>query len=260
MGRTVAERGEHLEIGTDQEHLYREFFFLSLTIADMIQVGKRSPVEAFAQALGTWKELLQAATKMTDEQQLGLLGELWALRRMVVQNADRALDAWTGPRGEPHDFRTGKTEFEVKSTRSTSRTHVIHGLHQLVPSRGCRLYILSLQWEPAGASDGWSLPTMVAEVRDLLAASPSGASLFVRLLRDQLMYRDEDAPLYEERLRLRTAPRLIEVTAQLPSLTPPLISEAFGANAPRISDVTYRLNVEGLGLDETEKRFRQLLP
>jgi len=248
-----------LEMATDRDDLYREFFFLALSITDRIQARNQEPYQAFSEALDTWKQLLQAAARMSDDQQLGLIGELWTLARLVKRSGPAALDAWTGPRGEPHDFRIGKSELEVKSTRSVTRVHVINGLAQLVASRGCELYLISLQWEPAGAADGRTLPTQIADLRRDLAPSPPALALFNGLLRERLHYRDEDAPLYDERVRLRTAVRLVHVNTTCPRVTGAMIADAIGPTAARISDVTYRINVEGLGVEDGHNLFRKLL-
>lgn len=249
-----------LEIATEREDLYREFFFLGLGIVDMIQSRGRAPYDAFAEALATWKELLRSASRLSDDQQLGLTGELWLLDRLLDRNGPGGLDAWMGPRGEPHDFRTGRVEFEVKSTRSATRIHVVNGLRQLVPSRRCRLCVVSLQWEPAGNADGETLPSRIARVRARLASSPGALALFNDLLRDRLHYRDEDAPLYADRLRLRTAPRLIEVGPGMPRITPEMLSGPLGETSARIDDVTYQVNLEGLGVEEGSAMFKKLLP
>ena len=248
-----------LEMATDREDLYREFFFLALSITDRIQGLNQEPYQAFSEALDTWKLLLQAAAKMSDDQQLGLMGELWALKRLVSRLGAAGLDAWTGPRGEPHDFRVEKCELEVKSTRSVTRMHIINGLAQLMASRGCELYLISLQWEPAGAADGRTLPMLIADLRGDLASSPPALTLFNGLLRERLYYREEDAPLYEERLRLRTAARLVRVNKACPKVTSAMISDAIGEPAARISDVTYRINLEGLGVEDGHGLFRKLL-
>lgn len=252
--------GPTLEISTERPDLYREFFFLALGIADMIQQQARPPAEAFAAALDSWKELLRSTVKLSEEQQVGLAGELWLLLRLVRQGGAGAVDAWTGPRGEPHDFRTARNEFEVKSTRSATRTHVIHGLGQLVPSDKCKLFLVSLQWEPAGTADGSTLTELVESVRAELRGNAVQLTSFNVLLRDRLHFLDEDGHLYTEKLRMRTTPRLIAVDASFPKITREHVEVAAGAAAPRISEVTYRVNVEGLGVDEMTAAFRKILP
>jgi hypothetical protein len=65
-------------------------------------------------------------------------------------------------------------EFEVKSTRDVHRVHMISSLAQLVPSAGRKLYIVSLQFEPAGTGQGTTLPEEVEQVRNFLRdAQPS---------------------------------------------------------------------------------------
>ena len=247
--------GDELEISTNRSELFREFFFLALGIADLIQVEGKDPYLAFADALATWKLLLQAAGRLSPEQEIGLMGELWTLLRLLRESGPGALDSWTGPAGETHDFRKANVELEVKSTRSADRVHVIHGLAQMVPSDLCSLFLLSLQWERAGSASGWDLPGLIAEVSACLGGKP--LVRFQQILEDKFHFAPADAGLYTERFRLRTLPRLIKVSEDVPRLTKAMVDASL---VGRISNVSYSINVDGFGVEDGTVDFLKVLP
>jgi hypothetical protein len=259
--RIATAASSQLEVSTEASALFREFFFLALGIADLIQERGVPALEAVAQVLDAWKALLQSVARMSDEEELGLIGELWTLARLHKTAGSKALTAWTGPQGEPHDFRLGVQELEVKSTVRSERVHIISGLAQLVPSRGQRLFILSLQFEPAGASDGMNLPDQVGAIRSLFRSQPSDLRRFERLLGERTGYTDRDASLYTVKYRLRTPAALIRVDAKCPRITRTMISQASGLGpAGRVIDALYHVNLDGLGVLDGSAGFRRLLP
>ena len=192
-----------------------------------------------------------------DAVRLGLLGELLVLRALMKSQGQSAANAWVGPNGEPHDFRFGAVELEVKSTTHTSRRHVINGLAQLQHSPGRRLYVLSLQFAPAGGSPGFTLPALVADLRAALKDHELAATLDRHL--GSLGYRNEDSPFYAAPFQLRAPALLVEVDAALPRLTASVLEGAWGSSSDRISEVQYVLTLDGLGHPEGSDAYTQVL-
>ncbi|NVJ19161.1 PD-(D/E)XK motif protein [Myxococcus sp. AM010] len=260
VGLRLVRGNRVVEVSTRTVALHQQFYAFMVDIADRIQLGGRPPAAAIAEALDDWNALLLEASVMSVEAQTGLFGELWCLERLHRSEGAEAVDAWVGPLGEPHDFRRGDVEIEVKTTRSAERVHVISGLHQLEPSIGRALFLLSLQAEPAGARSGETLPERVARLRALLSAVPGPAAKFDRLL-VRTGYRDEDAPHYRRRLRLRTPPLLVPVDHRCPKLVSEHVRMALGESlAARLSDVRYRVRLSGLGFEDGTPDFLTLLP
>ena len=74
-------------------------------------------------------------------------------------------------------------------------------------------------------------------------------------------YRPADAPRYPRRRRLLGPPLLVPVVDGCPRLTPEaitVISPSFAAE--RIRDVTYRIDLHGLGVQDGDSRFLEVLP
>src|SRR6478736_1507180 len=109
---------DYIRFFTAAQALFPEFYVLISEIADMIQVEKKDPLQAIDDRLESWQALLGAVSLLSMEQQLGLMGELWVLRRLIAVRGPEAVDTWTGPLGETHDFRFGDVEVEVKTTRN----------------------------------------------------------------------------------------------------------------------------------------------
>jgi len=208
--------------------------------------------------LVNWRQLLHSVTLLSVERQVGLVGELWVLTRLILRAGAGALAAWTGPLGELHDFRLATDEFEVKTTISATRSHMINGEGQLVASPGHRLFIVSIQLEPAGTG-GRSLPELIERVAGLLTHSPGVAERFQEQLAN-VGYTEGDSALYAERWQLRNQPHLVVADETCPRITRAGIVTLDPKNSQRISEVHYRVNLEGLGAPAKSAQFQSILP
>ncbi|NRD48802.1 PD-(D/E)XK motif protein [Corallococcus exiguus] len=259
--RTLVIAGrEMLELSTQQSGLYQQFYALMVDVADRVQAGGLEPSLAVGEALSDWKELLREVPLLSIEAQTGLFGELWVLERLRRHHGPAAVDGWVGPTGEPHDFRVGDYEFEVKTTRMLEQIHVISGLNQLVPSSGRRLYVVSIKIAPAGHGAGESLPECVLRLKHSLGVDAARLGQFIHAL-SVVGYKDADASRYPGRMILRAPIVLIPVDEACPRLTPDSLRCGMAPRfADRISDVRYRLDLSGLGFSDGTPEFEALLP
>lgn len=114
------------------------------------------------------------ADELSEEQVLGLFGELWFLEFWLAPIDSAVLAAWAGPRGDRHDFKWPAASVEIKTTRVRSdgaARHRISSLDQLeAPEQGA-LYLFSLRAtpDPIGAH---SLRSSVDRLRDGLSGHP----------------------------------------------------------------------------------------
>ncbi len=246
-----------LELTCRHSDLNRQFYSLVLDVADAIQILGQSPGNALAAAVAQWEQLLRVRRILTADQQVGLFGELWLLRRLITARGAPALDAWMGPAGEPHDFRWDDLDVEVKTTTQAVRSHVINRLGQLESAPDRRLYILSLLIQPAGGAPGTSLADAVADARARLA-NPEAIGRF-NLTLTGLGYRDEDEPFYRRAWCMRAAAALVPVDEGCPRLTRPHVDTMLGVVASRIDDVHYRVNLDGLGWLDPDPRFTAVI-
>ena len=177
--RTINREGRDLlEISTDTVSIQRQFYHFALAVAERLTVEHRPATEAVALELQCFAELLEEKPLLGIERQVGLLGELLFLERLIATARQRRAGLLGGPQGEPHDFRIEEREFEVKTTVSTRRVHTIHGTDQMVASKGCSLFLISVLLGPAGTAQGFSLAGKVSELAQRFAPVPADLARF----------------------------------------------------------------------------------
>jgi len=256
---TAFHGNRQLEVSTTNPGLFPYFFVFALSLADRIQLDGADVRMALGVSLDRWRNLLRQVTMLSEEKQTGLAGEVWMLERLFASSGHSALDSWTGPRGEAHDFRVGDKEFEVKATRTERRIHSISSATQLAPSPGRNLFLLSVQFANAGAAAGASLADRLRTVRRLF--EPFGrAGEFDALLLARYGISEANADHYRDRLQLRSKPYLVPITPRFPSLQENDILAIPRAEMQRISRVQYTLDVSGLGFADGSAEFAALLP
>lgn len=109
-----------------------------------------------------WREMLNDSRQpLLGESQLsGLYGELIFLERLVAHHGASALEAWTGPQGNRHDFECANASFEVKTTTNHNNMVVsFHGVRQLEVANNVPLYVVAHQVERVPGAE--SLPDLL---------------------------------------------------------------------------------------------------
>lgn len=150
----------------------------------------RSITAAFAQT-EPLIEMVLRRTALSEDEILGLLGELRFLEALLAVAPDRrararAVDSWRGHERGTRDFIVGSCGVEVKSTRGERSRHRISNVMQVDP-RGSsngeaqeELYLLSMGFK-AGENflegAGFSLPGTVDSILSKLANSQSSDEL-----------------------------------------------------------------------------------
>lgn len=243
-----------LELVGSSFALQRHFYHFAVAVAERILVEKSVVSDAVVLELKCFAELLEEKQLLGIERQLGLFGELVILERLVAKNGPDALDAWIGPQREPHDFRLGTHEYEVKTTLYANRVHTINGIEQLIPSKGCKLFLLSVLLGPAGLKDGASLQDKAQRLSAIFKAVPSHLERFTTAL-EACGFRSADRNHYTRRFVMRRPLAVIQVDKKFPAITRPTIHTALGPLAVRVEAVQYDVNVEGLGHEEGTPKF-----
>lgn len=238
-------KGWHeLSVRTDEN--LAEVYATLCSIVDRVQMGGAAFNVAVTEVVDSLSDILAKRRGLSDDQQLGLAGELISLLAVAhAFNFRTALDAWTGPLGEEHDFGLAGSDVEVKVTKSEKRHHWISSLSQLVPTPGRTLFVLSVQLTPAGAGQGWSLPDLVMKVNALSGASP----LEVTTRLEGMGFRGDDSDLYPSRWALRTEPAFFLVDEKFPAISPTAL-DASVPSSNRILDIRYRIDLSGLPISE----------
>lgn len=233
---------EWFRLRVDSTDMRYEAYVLLESVVDQLRAGA-SFRHAVSEAVISLKDLLASRRRLTEEKELGLLGELLVLRQVLDSDGENAaIGAWLGPLAEEHDFAFADFDAEVKTTKSESRSHVIGSDTQLEPSPGRPLLLVSIQLTRAGnASNGFTLPSLIKEIRSLLDLSRRTFDLAL----EGLGWHDVDADLYRTRFQLRTIPRAYDIDDDFPAITSARLDDVV-PNRSHVSSVTYRVNVTDL--------------
>lgn len=247
----------YLRATIDKATLFQSFYHFAVAVADRIYLDGENPFNAVSSEVASLEELTGSKLILSDEKQIGLLGELMFLLRVIENRGSHGLASWIGPLSEPHDFRLSESELEVKTTTKTRRIHTISSLAQLEPSKEHPLFILSIMLGPAGDGPGQSLSGIIATLRSILQQS-SEIKLFEKHLR-QLGYMSENDVFYRKTYSLRKPFAVIPVLPPFPAISQRMLKRALGGESSRIGNVHYEINLEGLEHEEGSPVFKKAL-
>jgi hypothetical protein len=230
------------ELLIDDPDIFRHALPVVWRIADRIQLERIGFAEAVIATLTDFQGLLEGASVLSPDREVGLFGELTVVDGLVsTLDGTRAVTAWRGPDGDEHDFDLGSGDLEVKSTLAEQRVHWIGSLGQLEPSPGRPLWLLSIQLT-TGLADALSLADLVAKLRSRLAGGDLEA--FDKKLHGA-GWRDRYRATTRRRFRMRSRLLLLPVDTAFPALTRERMKAA-GMPLGRLRQVAYSIDVAGL--------------
>lgn len=212
-------------------------------VADRVQIDRMDFAAAVVSAVDAFKEVLAGFGRLSEQQEVGLFGELLVLNHLLTLfPRPETIRHWRGPDGEEHDFEVGDEDIEIKSTTAEESRHWIGDVRQLQPTAARRLWLLSIQLTGAGAG-GASLPELIAQVEQRLHDPSSRDAFRGKLV--ALNWRDDLASLYTRRFRLRSVPEVFAVDETFPAITPARL-ELLGVDQSRIVRISYMIDLMGL--------------
>jgi len=117
--------------------------------------------------------------EMDKSTQVGLFGELVVLRYLLIPAmGPGAVESWSGPEYERHDFVLDHLHIEVKTTRKSRPEHEISRLDQLHVPAGKKLLLVSIQLEET-AFGRETLATQLDAVIDELRGNAAALDSFM---------------------------------------------------------------------------------
>jgi hypothetical protein len=242
----VAHNGKScLRATCSERRFFREAYLIFCAVADNVINRGMLPPQALVEEVQILAEILKEHERLSLDRQVGLFGELVVLKSLIKHFGAHSVLAWTGPGKEPHDFRLGDLELEVKTSRGTRRIHMVNGLHQTVPSHGFRLEFVSVLLAPADVATGMSLQGLIEEIAAMLAQTPY-ERVFESKLKDSDCERG-DAGKYGARWTLRGDVVAIPLNEAFPSITKSMLMAGMGGSYSRLGKVGYEINLDGLG-------------
>lgn len=216
------------------------YTFACLVIDHILDQGE-SLATATAVALAGIRDLLRRENALTNEQEVGLLGELLVLDALVDQfGIGDAIEAWIGVNSEEHDFGMSDRDFEVKTTRAEHRTHWISSSTQLMAISGRDLRLISIQVTPRSLGSALTLPDLVERISTKVGDQ---SARYWRKL-EAVGYLKEDEELYQTKWALRTDIKEFEINREFPKITPNEL-EKIGVNGTEVPEVRYRISLDG---------------
>lgn len=180
--------------------------------------GTREPRElaqTFIGRVADWQAFMARKRRpLSHERQLGLMGELWFLDRLMQTNLGVAsMDCWQGPLHAAQDFHVGDGAVEVKSSLTGgSFLAQINSIDQLDSAKH-PMFLVALRFEVA--DNGIDLVGYVAHLRERMA-QVGMARVFEALILVS-GYLDDHAEHYRRKL-LVTDARAFAVEAEFPCL------------------------------------------
>jgi hypothetical protein len=163
--------------------------------ADAVQtaagVQRTEALESFLARLDAWRRFLrERRTGLTQNETVGLMGELVVLRHLLLANP-QLLSTWCSPNDGLHDFAGGGHAIEIKSTIGPAAGLRISNLDQLETSGLRRLDLLHVRM--VEGPDGECLDDMIQSIAKLLLPEAARRSFENALLRRGLMPDDATA-------------------------------------------------------------------
>jgi len=249
-----------IELSVSDRDFYESFYSLMVYIADQIQLNRIGASVAIAQAIEKFAKLIQINPLMTEEYIIGVWGELYILKKLINNFGTQVVSMWLGPEKEDHDFRlTDNVELEIKTTRSSKRTHIINSLSQLQPSPDHLLYLVSIQIASGSGDESSSLTDSINEIKEILNTDTSALNNFKDALK-KLDYDERLSEFYDHKYQLRTEPTLVPVDEKFPRITGQMIVQTLGQDlASRLDDIQYRIDVSELGFEADSHEYKKIL-
>lgn len=148
----LLETGEVIELSAPPSH-ESVFTPFCREVADAVVVDCREPWAAVAATVRNWQSAWRPLRSAMDKTvQVGLFGELLVLRSLMIPVlGSAAVDQWSGPEFERHDFVGERLHLEVKTTRKNRPEHEISRLDQLQVPEGRQLLFVSVRLEQSTA-------------------------------------------------------------------------------------------------------------
>lgn len=168
---------------TNNQH--RDIF--SVLCEDLIaniatETNEKQLVKTLLNRFEKWKSLFTkiASEGLSPEEQRGLFGELYFIRKFMQrnQNYSAVLNTWVGPANEVRDFQMGNWAMEIKTTHGNNHQKIqISSERQLDVTHLEKLYIYHVSLEKAQES-GETLNQIVSSITNLLASDTIALNRF----------------------------------------------------------------------------------
>ena len=203
-------------------------------------VPEKEAVRLVVTQMRKWKDIFSTRRNqaLSTQEQQGLFGELFFLRKLLVTSIDKStsIETWLGPEMAPKDFQSDLWAVEVKTIAANNHAGLsINGELQLDESDVEKLFLYNLVVEFL-QQDGFSLPELIADIRGLIDTEDSATDAFERKL-ILYGYFDVDAHSYQERHYYVRKELYFHVKEEFPRIRKEDLKMG-------VTDVKYRISLE----------------
>jgi hypothetical protein len=149
-------------------------------VVDAIVGQHREPWGAVAAMIRAWQSAWKPIRQEMDKSvQVGVFGELLVLNTLMLPSiGPAAIEQWSGPDFERHDFVGDRLRLEIKTTRKSRPEHEISRLDQLRAPNDCRLLFVSVQVEQS-VGGAHTVATQLDTVVEALRKNAAALDLFM---------------------------------------------------------------------------------
>lgn len=192
-----------LTISLLNQDLISLFAVLSSDLIDTVKDSESETklLELLLNRIVKWQHLLEIAQSngLSPEKQLGLFGELYLLKKLILRTKETKLciDIWVGPETGIRDFEFNDNAIEVKTSKSHNHQKVtISSERQLDTSTLETLFLYHLSVEKRKGSN-YTLNYIISEIIDLIGNDYSLITDFKKKLA-KVAYFEHQKAFYDE--------------------------------------------------------------
>lgn len=183
----------------------------------------------------SWENIFESikTEKLSREQQIGLLGELFFLEKYCIPNygTTDSILSWIGPLGGDKDFQFQTDFYEVKTTSLNKNMIHLNSQTQLLPIPDSSLYLSVVRYELASKISEHSVTLNSQVNRVMMLLSEEEKNEFLIKISNVGYIND---PAYEDRSYLIKDIKRYHITEEFPQINPFMIHES-------IVDIEYNL-------------------
>jgi hypothetical protein len=234
---------QYIDIECKHDSYIDEFSRIVQEIAERILTESTSPVVIIYEVINSWKSFWGPTSGqiLTEEQQIGLICELFFLNELCKINPANGIASWKGPLKEKHDFVFTDWVFEIKGTKREGHIHIINGLEQMKSPSEKQLGLVSFILANSDSDNAKSLFDLVSEIElKRLKNKPDLVQKYFDLLKCAGYN-----PIFKEDYQRAKVDfidiRLFVVDENFPKLTADNLIKPLDS---RISKIRYEINLE----------------
>lgn len=213
-------------------------------ISELIAKDLSNPVDALNETLKEWRDFWTGKrARLTKQEQIGLLGELFTLSKLLAFSNSKVVEKWGGPLDWLHDFESNKLDLEIKTTTTQPDSVYISKISQVAPMEGEKqLHLIVIGLEEG---DDINLSKMIEQVRRQLV-NTSEINQFEKVLRSS-GYRDSEKHHYLHNYSFSFV-KSHEITENSPVLKPNLLAGMPGT----VENIKYNLLTHAMDATELD--------